>query len=492
MSNCSFHPGVAASWECGKCESYFCSECILKREKSNFAKEKIHLCPKCIIPALPTGHAAGVEPFWTKMHRFFLYPFSAIPLILILCVSLGQFILGYIPFASIYIKILLAGMMVKYSFDVLQQTAMGDTKPPGFNFDNLGADMKPLILQTMLYVLLFGATIYAASKGPFLFFLVTAVTMLAFPAMIILIAATGSLIKAINPLYFGGLILKMGGGYFIMLFFLSIILGAPAFISYNLRGIFPDWSVSFFEIFSGCYYMIVMYHLMGYVMLQYNKEIGYDIDQEKMAEMTAAKTRQQIARSTNSPVQPAVNDPNSELKKRIELCLRDGNFSDALNEIRECVDTRNISDHEIAGFYYQLLKMTGANQSEISRHAVSYLDILAEKNDRKKGLEVFYQSMKADSGFPASPKALLKIGGWLNETGKSDMAAKIFERIIKLHPDDPSTPHAYFRISQVLHDGLLQKEKSISMLKELLIRFPNHETAERAKKYLAHINGTSA
>lgn len=489
MSNCSIHPGVPASWECGKCESNFCSECILKRNKSNFSKEIIHLCPKCIIPALPTGHSAGVEPFWTKMHRFFLYPFSSIPLILIICVSIGQLILSYIPFVAIYMKILLAAIMVKYSFDVLQQTAMGDTKPPGFRFDDLGSDMKPLINQTLLYLILFGASIFAASKGPILFLLVAAVSVLAFPAMIILIAATGSLIKAINPVYFGGLIIKIGGGYFIMLFFLSILIGAPAFISYNIRGVFPDWSVSFFETISGSYYMIVMYHLMGYVMLQYNKEIGYDIDHEKMAEITSAKTRQQIAKSTQSAVQPAVNDPNSELKKRIELCLREGNFSDALKEIRECMDTRSIQDNEISGFYYELLKMTGADQSEISRHAISYLDILADKNDRKKGMEVFSQSIKADSSFPASPKALLKIGGWLTETGKSEMAAKIFERIIRLHPDDPAAPHAYFRFSQVLHDGLLQKEKSVSMLKELLVRFPDHETSERAKKYLAHING---
>lgn len=500
MTCCSVHPTVGASWECGKCGNYFCSECILKREKSNFSKEKIHLCPKCIIPALSTGHAAGVEPFWTKMHRFFLYPLSAIPLILIICVSIGQFILNYIPFVSVYMKILLAGMMVKYSFDVLQQTAMGDTSPPSFRFDDIGSDMKPLVLQTMLYILLFGAAIYAATKGPVLFLLVSAVSMLAFPAMIILIAATGSLLKAINPLYFGGLIIRIGGGYFIMLLFLSILLGAPALISYKLRGILPDWTISFFETFAGCYYMIVMYHLMGYVMLQYSNAIGYDVDQDKMAEMLEAKTRKQISasKSKSGPESASgiatstINNPNSELKNRIEMNLREGKLSEALAEIRECIDIRNITDPEISGFYYDLLKMTGADQAELSRHAVSYLDILADKNDRKKGLEVFSFSVKADSNFSASPKALLKIGGWLNETGKTEMASKILERIIKFHSDDPAAPHAYFRISQILHDGLLQKEKSISMLKELLVRFPDHETAEKAKKYLAHISGASA
>lgn len=487
MQNCSIHPGVQASWECGKCESSFCSECILKRPKSNFSKEIIHLCPKCIIPALPTGISANVEPFWTKMHRFFLYPFGTVPLLLIVFISIGQFILEYIPFVSIYMKILLAGMMVKYSFDVLQQTALGDTKPPPFRFDDIGADMRPLVLQTLLYFILIGAGIFAATKGPALFFIVLITGVAAFPAMLILIAATGSLLKAINPLYFGGLIMRIGGGYFIMLFFLSILLGAPAYISYALQEIAPEWVIKFFNAFTGCYYMIVMYHMMGYMMLQYSKEIGYDIDHEKMAEIISAKTKQEIAKSgTVNAVQEA-SGPYSELKKRIELNLREGNFKEALKEIMDCVDTRNITDPDISGYYYELLKLTGADQSEISRHAVSYLDILAEKNDRKKGLEVFTGCLKADPSFSVSPKALLKIGGWFNETGKKENSAKIFERIIKFYPDDPAAPQAYFRIAQVLHDGLLEKEKAVSMLKELLIRFPNHETAEKAQKYLAHI-----
>lgn len=492
MTCCSVHPTADASWECGKCGSYFCSECILKREKNNFSKEKIYLCPKCIVPALSTGHSAGVEPFWTKMHRFFLYPLSAVPLILILCVSVSQFIAAYIPFGSFFLKILLAGMMVKYSFDVLQQTALGDTKPPAFRFDDLAADMRPLFLQTMLYILLFVAAGFAMTKGPFLFFLVSGVSMLAFPAMIILIAATGSLLKAINPIFFGGLILKIGGGYFIMLLFLSILLGAPAFISFKLRGIVPDWTVAFFETFSGCYYMVVMYHLMGYVMLQYSREIGYDVDHEKMEQMTAAKTRKQIEAAGSPATAVMPNNPNSELKTRVEMNLREGKFKEALAEIRECMDTRKITDHEISGSYYELLKITGADQSEISAHALSYLDVLADRNDRKKGLEVFSQAVKTDPSFPASPKALLKIGTWLNETGKPEMAAKVLGRIIKFHPDDQAAPYAYFRISQILHDGLLQKEKSVSMLKELLVRFPDHETAEKAKKYLAHISGAPA
>ncbi len=125
--------------------------------------------------------------------------------------------------------------------------------------------------------------------------------------------------------------------------------------------------------------------------------------------------------------------------------------------------------------------------AELLRHGVDYLDLLAAKNEKTKALEVYHECRTLNPKFLPSATALYKLGGWLNETGKTKEAVGTYNRLVKAYPDSPMLPKAYFRAAQVFNDRLMNPDRARKILKGLLNKFPDHEIAPQVKNYLASI-----
>ena len=133
-----------------------------------------------------------------------------------------------------------------------------------------------------------------------------------------------------------------------------------------------------------------------------------------------------------------------------------------------------------------LLKMRKRNK-ELLEYSVAHLDILSAENKKNKAIEVFTECRAINSGFMPTAPALFKLAGWLNETGKTKAAVAVYNMLAKTYPDNPLVPKAYFRIAQIFHDRLMNREQAKRALDLLLQKYPNHDIVPQAQSFLARL-----
>ena len=98
--------------------------------------------------------------------------------------------------------------------------------------------------------------------------------------MFLLLLVNDSLISAVNPLYVFLVIKKIGRRYLLLYCFTSLMLTIAIGTAYLVQVTeLSSWSVApilFYTLLN--YYLIIVYHLLGYVMLQYHEELDVEID----------------------------------------------------------------------------------------------------------------------------------------------------------------------------------------------------------------------
>ncbi len=475
---CEQHPTEPAHWTCSDCGSSFCPDCVLKRDAGDYVLGKIiHMCPKCVIPAEWIGAANTIVPFWNRLPKFFTYPLHPIPLLFNIGVCIMLLIASLLPLVKIIFILLLVGSVIKYSFSVLFRTAQGNMKPPSFTAGTVSESLKPVFKLLLLYFIGLIWTVIIikyTGKAPGTLFWITFENLL-LPAMIMILVATESVFHAVNPNLFIRLIFRIGKGYFAMCALLALLGAAPFVLLNLLMKIIPVGFNVFLFAFLLIYYRILSYHLMGYVLLQYNQEVGYEVDYDEFQNM-----------SGNS--KPEIPDPEAGLLTQINFMSREGKLDEAITLIKESTNTNDISNIKLSEQYYKLLKMKKM-YPQMADHAVSYLHMLVRDKEKKKACDVFLECLSVDKEFTSAPVNIFAVAGWLYETGKVKEAMAAYNRIIKLYPGDNLVPNAYFRIAQIYHDRLMDTAKAKKILNAIIKKFPDHDIVQQAGNYLSTLPG---
>ena len=453
-----------------------CPECVTARENDSFGRKEIHrFCPKCNLPVEWVGVQNLIDPFWSRLPRIFTYPFSIQPLILISVLAVATLFLSGVGLISSILRGAMWLMVLKYSFESLKATAGGNLKPPTVNGKTISEDIHQVFKQFAIYVLIYiGATYVAFKVGLMAGIAFGIIAMFFVPSMIILLVTTGSLFHAINPVMFVGLAFRIGWAYFLMYFFLLLLGSAPAYLAqYFISYLPPQLHLMLFG-FAQSFYTIVSYHLMGYVILQYHDKIGYQVEYEDFSDPDAEKFESQKS------------DPDAAILTKVAPLITEGKLDEAIALIMQMTRQQPISGIELSERYYNLLKMRKRTAEQLA-HGLTHLDLLTERNQKNKALAVFTECRMASTKFLPSANALFKLAGWLNEGGKTKAAVAVYNTLAKSYPDNPLVPKAYFRIAQIFHDRLMNKDQAKKALDLLLRRYPNHDIIPQAQSFLARI-----
>jgi tetratricopeptide (TPR) repeat protein len=220
------------------------------------------------------------------------------------------------------------------------------------------------------------------------------------------------------------------------------------------------------------YYTIISYHLMGYVMLQYHNEVGYEIEYNDFKERGV------------DDAESVQTDAGALILKEINPLIKDGNYEDAIALIKEKTHGTEITDVELSNRYYALLKMTNRN-SRMLEHGINHLKLVIKDKKRNEALKIYLECMKIDPKFLPSAKSLFKIGEWLNETGRVKEAIKTYNQLIKGYPENDLVPKSYFRAAQILNDRMMKPEKAVKILNGLIKKYPGNEIVPQIENYLA-------
>jgi tetratricopeptide (TPR) repeat protein len=473
---CDYHPTKPAHWNCEKCGSNLCPTCVTQRDQEGYAKgQKLHLCPKCYLPVEWIGVGNLIDPFWKRLPKIFAYGFYPRPLVLVTIIAA---ISAFFPNPGIF-SLIFRGLMgiiiLKYSFESLKATASGNLKPPKVNAETVTSDIGPVLKQGVMYFLIYFAFGFLmATWGPFIAYPYLYFIGLLIPSMIIILVSSGSLLNALNPVAVGSIAIRIGGAYLLVYLFFSILGSAPAVLGHYIIQHFPGALQVPMMTFAQSFYTIVTYHLLGYVILQYHEEVGYEVDQDDFRD------------PSEEAIDHGKADPDAHVLNAVNPLIQEGKLDEAIALIVEMTTVVGIRGVNLGERYYTLLKMK-KKIPEMLKHAEYFLELLAAQNKKTKALMVYVECKKIKPGFLPDANALFRLAGWMNEMGKSKEAIATYNRMVKEYPEHKLVPKAFFRVAQIFQDRLMSPGNARKILTGVKKKYPNHEIIPHVENFLANI-----
>jgi tetratricopeptide (TPR) repeat protein len=210
---------------------------------------------------------------------------------------------------------------------------------------------------------------------------------------------------------------------------------------------------------------------MGYVLLQYHEEVGWEVYLEDYMP-TEKKSSEEVAAS--SPL------------RRVDILIQDGQIDEAITFIKN--ETQGaITDINLAERYYKLLKLKQLT-TEFLEHCKVYLSLLIQENQAEKVCQVYSECVVKDPNFIPNPANLFKIATFLDKGRNHRAAVTALNRFIRANPKSPLVPKAYFLAANIMHEKLNASKKAAEVLAILIKKYPAHDIVSHAEDYLKRIS----
>lgn len=467
---CSFHPSRPANFQCNKCNSTFCGHCISRRTYEQYGhKNTAYICPICNIQAEFAGISNFIDPFWDRMPKFFSYPAQRQPLLLIFSLAL---ITAFFP-ASVIIQLLFFVISTKYAYAIMTTTAKGNLQAPAITLDLLNKNIEQVFKQYVVFFLFGVAGSFIQNAiggiGTILF---SAFVTIFLPAIIMLLVATDSITAALNPMIFVPVVTRIGWRYFLMYAFLILLPTAPAALIHYMPDILPQFLQIFLQVSFQHYYTFIAYNLMGYVLLQYHEEIGYEVDYDFFLKNSVEEGEQQQL------------SPNAQFQNVINIMIKSGRNEEAIEAILEKTKGKfDEEDVELSGKFLTLLKVCQRSKG-IAHHAPNHLDLLVRLGKKTKAFELFDEMFSGSGTLEPSAKSFVKIADWFHSRHDYKKAISCYARFIQSNSKHPALPEAYFALLKILHEHASNTPKAKLLANGLIQQYPDHALIPEVKSYL--------
>lgn len=453
MNHCKYHPLAGATYHCHQCATYLCDRCVDDSQRDR-------RCYCCAMPLESLGAGSTVPPFWRRLPEAFRYPLNSASLSLIIGMAVLTLVVSLLPFFA-YITVILylfaAGSVMKYSFSCLERTALGDMKAPDVMQAYEGSIR--LLRQLIFMTVLLGGIVIAAgyylsvTLGGFLLFVVAC----AYPAMLIRFAITQSVLSALNPLAALSMISAIGLPYGLLMAFLLIMVSSVAVLQGIIGSTVPALSYLLQGIISN-YYTVVIFHLMGYMLFQYQTQLGYTARIEDEDE-----SRPEL----------------EQLNAKIDVMLKEGRYEQVVagfyQAFKQFPQEASFFDR-----YYEFL--CACKKSALMKDFGSlYLQFWLTKKRFDKLTVIYKQILFVAPDFiPADPGLRMQLAQQLHYQGDNKLAIKLLNGMHKLYPDFSGLGDAYALLAKALEQtpGMqAQAEKCLAWVEQF-----NRKQAAQARE----------
>lgn len=461
--DCHYHPGDPAKWHCSECQMHYCTRCMPDAD----TRQRRALCPQCSKAMRYLGAATEVVPFWNRIGAFFRYPFHSDPLMVIAICTLVP-IVAPANLIGIVIWVLLALALFKYTYAVINHTAEGHLKPPPVSVAFSGSGFSIVLLQFLVFVLMGGLVASAGMLGgPLLMMLALAFVVLALPASIMVLAMERSVGAAVNPMNLAMLISRIGSPYFLLyayLILLTLASGAAQDFAVNH---FPFWVSQPLAGFLNSTFTLILFHMLGYLLFQYQEELGFASDLQDGVEQQDSQHR----------------DRSTRFDADIDMNLKDGNYDRVQSMLKEALK-RERDNSQRLGQLHQLLTAR-KDVSELYRYHPRLLAWLADRNDGDSIAALLDTLQTAEPQFRLDdPELAVRCARALYHRGQYKPALRLLQDFHKRFPDSDQLAQAYLLVAQSLANGLNQWEKATAFLTFIQKRCGNDPLHKQIGTYL--------
>lgn len=476
MDYCNYHPLTPASYSCEVCHTLNCAACVDEGEQRaeqradrKTAQKAGEICFNCTRPVEYLGAVNQATPFWRRLEESFRYPLKAHSLILIVAVSILGSVLAYAPLALLW-YLLLTGAFLKYSFSCLEQSARGLLVPPDVSEAYSGG--MALLGNLLVMLLVAGLAVFGAYRylGPQMAGVLAFMIIIALPAVIIMYGMTESVMDALNPLNLLHLIAAVGLPYGLLLAFIMIMSASVGVINQLIGYEYSLLSNSLQSMVAN-YYTVVMFHIMGYMIFQYQGELGFTAGEDFGETISPRSARDRLAAA-------------------IGIKLKEGDYNGVVGLFNSALKTFP-NDKEFNRQYFEFLYATGRNVEEA---ACRYLDYLIRSQQEHLLTLIYKRVLQLVPGYrPDSAASRHELAIACKEGGDSLSAVKLINGLHRDFEKYPRLVEAYELMADALDDIPHRHEaaeKCRALVKRLAAQRPQAPPAKRSKA--VPVQGASA
>jgi len=475
--DCDYHPGDPARWSCGDCQLSYCQRCMPDAD----TRSRSGNCPHCGNRLAFLGSGQVITPFWERIDRFFRYPLARAPLqVIAICTFVplairpdaGSLLNRYNLFALVVTLVLTLALM-KYTYAVLQRTAEGNMQPPPLAEAFTGSGFDVAVLQLIVFVILSALVSTGAMLfGPVGLVLTLVMVVLGLPASIMILAMERSVPSAVNPLQVASLISRIGWPYLVFYGYLLLMFMAMAAAQELALAKFPPMLAQPLSGFLGSSFMLILFHMMGYLLYQYQRELGF-VSTEDDPDPDAAQRKP--------------DDRSARVDADIDMRLKDGRYREVHSLLQAALKREPHNGKRIDQWFKWLKARDDGEQ--ILRDQTPLLERLARTGRGRELAELMDYLKRLDDNFAlTSPGLIVACARTLHRSGDHVRALSLLRDFHKRFPGDEEIAPAYLLAAQILANALHKPDRARSMIEYVAKRCGAHPLSANTDEYLRQID----
>ncbi|PRC91601.1 tetratricopeptide repeat protein [Solimicrobium silvestre] len=416
-----------------------------------------------------------ITPFWRRLPGFFIYPLKTASILRIAGYALVAALTAVLPkLLGGIVNLVLIVLFLKYVFVIMERTMNGQFESET-SLDADEGDVKQVFRQYGLIIILaFQIGICAALGGRNGLFISLLMGGLMMPAAIMIIAVTHSLSQALNPLRILFYIKTIGIPYLALCFFLFSLMGSSAWLQSFLHAHVTSWMVQPLMNFVSFYFMLMMYHMMGYAIYQYHQKLGVDV------EVGFEQAEANLAEKKGS-------DPALAL---LSTLIADGQEQAAIDLLREAIKAR-WENNELHERYQKLLM--AHDPSAAQHHAREFIAKMVNEKRLFKALDLCEYHLKLDREFRLQDSYQIHVLATAAKlASRPKLALDLMRQFDRRYPTHPDIPAIYFLSAQLLSEHYRKNAEAQQILQAIQRKFPDHPLAGNARDYAVVLDKMAA
>jgi len=454
VAYCRYHPCEHAGWHCLACQRSLCASCVPNQGLVSAP------CPNCQTYLKFTGKASETVPFWQCLSDFFAYPLAPAPLVLITICTLLPALAGD-GWTGLFIALFLTCAQTKYMYSVIEATANGELTPPSLGVAFSGGGLLLVLQQICILFAIVGLVFLAATWfGGGWAWVVMVISLTVLPASIMILATEHEISQALDVTRLAGFIRALGWPYFVMYgYILLLLLGMGAAQAFVMEHFRPALAYTFTG-FVASYFLLIIFFMMGYVLLQYQHLLGGALMDDSplgLAEKAVLTDKQAYT--------------------EIDIALKEGNFELAITALLSLFK-RKPHDTHILNRLFRLLLAT-RKWEMLDKKSAPVLALLLETGRLKEIRQLLRGLYQQRPEFEVRDAQLsLRLAQSLYHAGEYRLLLRILKNFGERFHESDYEADVLELSARTLANGLQNPEKAAQYLRYLQKQFPHKPLAQ--------------
>ncbi len=412
----------------------------------------------------PDVRRAPIVPFWNRLRAISLYPAQMAALVPIVMFALGK-LLGFLPVIGFILAILVTVAMYRYAFDCLVATANGRLEPPETSFSASDGTVLRFIGMVVVFILFtVGCAIFL---GPRAAQIVALLLGLAMPGATITLALEDSLLSALNPARWLGIVTRIGWPYLAAAGLCLVVFASQRYAVGFAAAVLPMFLAVIVAAIVSNYALVLTFHLLGYLVYQYHDELGFEPQNEG------------LGRPLGKP------DPDQEILDEAAELVRDGDPERAIELLRAHLNRGGTQ--AVHTQFRKLLHLKGDKQGLLG-HGQAYLPILLAWEKHLDALRLVEECQTLDADFaPSKDTQVTDLARLAARSGHPATALRLLSGFHQRFPTSPDIAENYLLVATLMHERFNQDDKARKLLLSLKAKYPDSPLMPQIETCLASV-----